>query len=448
MLVKKSFFILSITFLFLFSVVRFDVSSQEQKEHQKSSKLSLSSIDEIFYLVKKEFVSDIDMKSMIVSSMKELKKILPAESSKLLELPRNENIDVQICAYRKNLSQILELYGEKVGRDSIIRAAINGLIESLNDPYTVYFDEDEYERFNSSLKGGNFYGIGVLIEIDKGNDNKLTVVEPMKNTPADRAGIKKGDVVVKIDSISTKGLSIDEAIDLLRGPRGSPVHLFIKRKNLDALLDIEIVRDKIHISSVESSMLDDKIGYIKLSVFGEDTNKELEEALKYMEKSGAKGYILDLRNNGGGYVVAALDVCSKFMPPNSVVVYIKSRKEENTYNTYGSLHKSIPLAVLVNESSASASEITAGALQDSKRAVIIGVKTYGKGKVQTIYELDRGGGAIKITTAYYMTPDRKNIDKKGLEPDIKVEMDSNKIGDKEDIQLKKAEEYLLEYIKS
>jgi carboxyl-terminal processing protease len=429
-------------------VVRFDVSSQEQKEHQKSSKLSLSSIDEIFYLVKKEFVSDIDMKSMIVSSMKELKKILPAESSKLLELPRNENIDVQICAYRKNLSQILELYGEKVGRDSIIRAAINGLIESLNDPYTVYFDEDEYERFNSSLKGGNFYGIGVLIEIDKGNDNKLTVVEPMKNTPADRAGIKKGDVVVKIDSISTKGLSIDEAIDLLRGPRGSPVHLFIKRKNLDALLDIEIVRDKIHISSVESSMLDDKIGYIKLSVFGEDTNKELEEALKYMEKSGAKGYILDLRNNGGGYVVAALDVCSKFMPPNSVVVYIKSRKEENTYNTYGSLHKSIPLAVLVNESSASASEITAGALQDSKRAVIIGVKTYGKGKVQTIYELDRGGGAIKITTAYYMTPDRKNIDKKGLEPDIKVEMDSNKIGDKEDIQLKKAEEYLLEYIKS
>lgn len=449
MLVRKNFFILAITFLFLFSVVRFDVSSsQEQKEEKKSSKLSLSSIDEIFYLVKKEFVSDIDVKSMMTGSMKELKKILPAEAAKFLEIPQNEDIDVQISLYRKNLSRMLDMYGEKVGRDHIIRSAITGLIDSLNDPYTVYFDEDEYERFNSSLKGGNFYGIGVLIELDKNNENQLTVVEPMKNTPAERAGIKKGDIVVKIDSISTKGLSIDEAIDLLRGPRGSVVHLFIKRKNLDALLDVEIVRDKIHVSSVESTMTEDKIGYIKLSVFGEDTNKELEETLKEMEKSGAKGYILDLRNNGGGYVVAALDVCSKFMPPNSVVVYIKSRREENAYNTYGSVHKTVPLAVLVNESSASASEITAGALQASKRAVIVGVKTFGKGKVQTIYELDRGGGAIKITTAYYMTPDRKNIDKKGLEPDIKVEMDAGKVGEKEDIQLKKAEEYLREYIKS
>jgi len=442
-LFNKRLRVLIVIFLIFlqFFIIKVNILSYG-KENKKY--LSLSSLDEIFYLAKKQYVEEVDQRAVLFSSMKALQGILSSDTVKLTALPQGENIDLQMYTYRKNITQILEDYGDKVGHDYIIKTAISGLLEALNDPYTIYFDKDEYERFNSSLKGGNFYGIGILIEIDKDNDNQLTVVETIKNTPAERADIKNRDIIIKIDGISTKGLSIDESVNLLRGSRGSKVELLVKRKNISDPLRFEIVRDKIHISSVESNLIDGKIGYIKLSVFGEETNKELDEALKELEKAGSRGYILDLRNNGGGYVIAALDVCSKFMPSNSVVVYMKSRNEINAYNTYGSTHKSVPLVVLVNESSASASEITAGALQDSKTALLIGTKTFGKGKVQTIYELQRAGGALKLTTAYYMTPHKKDIDKKGLTPDILLEMDSSKIGSEEDIQLQKAKEYLFE----
>ena len=415
----------------------------QEKSEEKKPEIPSSTFDEVFYLVQKEFYQNINQDKMLFSSMDSVEEVMEEEGVKtdLTSLPDSKDEDFLLYSYRKNLSLILKKY-QNIDENIIMRHAITGMLKSLNDPYTVYFDEEEYKSFDSSLSGGDFCGVGVLIKLDKKNDNLLTVVEPMKNTPAERAGIKVGDIILEIDNISTIGLTLDESAKLLEGPRGTKVSLLIKRKNEANNLTVEIVRDKIHVSSVDAEVIENNIGYIKLSIFGKDTNEDLEEALRELEKENVEGYILDLRNNGGGYVAAAIDVCSKFMPANSVVVYIKSKTDKKSYSSYGSTHKTLPLVILVNEHSASASEITAGALQDTKIATLIGVTTFGKGIVQTIYRLDKDGGAVKITTASYMTPDGRMIDKKGLEPDITVEMEAGKIGTEEDIQLEKAKEYL------
>jgi len=285
---------------------------------EKESEIASSAIDEIFYLINKEFYQDINKKELLYKSMESLSEILktgglPAE---IALLPATDDEDLLLYSYRKNLAQILELYGEEAGKNFIMKTAISGLLEALDDPYTVYFDEEEYKKFNSSLSGGDFYGIGVLIKLDKNNDNLLTVIDTMKNTPARRAGIVPGDVILEIDTISTAGLTLEESAALLEGSRGTKVKLVIKRK--EEKLEMEIVRDKIHVSSVETELLENNTGYIKLDVFGKDTNKDLDEGMKELEKLGAKAYILDLRNNGGGYVAAAIDLCSKFMPTDSV----------------------------------------------------------------------------------------------------------------------------------
>lgn len=419
------------------------VFAQDKITDEKEPLVYASSIDEIFYLVKKEYYRDVDQKNILIKSLEELEKLDDTAqfSDKVALIKKENDPDLILYNYRNDIKWFLEENENSLEKNTILKTAISGMLEALNDPYTVYFDEEEYEKFNSSLSGKDFCGIGIYIKQDKDNENMLTIVEPIKNTPADKAGIMAKDIILEIDGISTAGLTMDESLQLLEGPVGSKVKLLILRENKENL-NFEIVRDNIHISSVEFEIIENNIGYIKLSVFGEDTNDEISKALRELEKAGVKAYIMDLRNNGGGYVSAAIDVCSKFMPSNSVVVYIKSKTDKSSYNSYGSTYKTLPMAVLVNEHSASASEITAGALQDSKIARIIGVQTFGKGIVQTIFKLEKDGGALKMTTANYLTPEGRDIDKIGLEPDIIVEMDPAEIGKKDDLQMEKAIEYL------
>ncbi|HPZ09921.1 MAG TPA: S41 family peptidase, partial [Candidatus Eremiobacteraeota bacterium] len=297
-----------------------------------------------------------------------------------------------------------------------------------------------------SMSGGNFTGVGIYIELDREVDNQLTVVEPIEGTPGYEAGLKSGDWIIKIDGKSTKGVNLDNAVTQIRGPEGSIVTLTIQRKGVDEPIEFKIKRAFIHVSTVVSKIVNENVGYIKLRLFGSETNREIDQAMTDLEKKGAKAFILDLRNNGGGYVTAAVDVSSKFLKEGEDIVSIKDRfGGKNRYKSYGTVHELFPLVILVNNFSASASEITAGAVRDGKRGILLGTKTFGKGSVQTIYPLDKGG-AIKITTAHYFTPRGRNINEKGLKPDIIVEMDDDLIGTDKDIQMEEAVKYLQEQI--
>jgi carboxyl-terminal processing protease len=319
-------------------------------------------------------------------------------------------------------------------------AAVKGMLKTLDDPYTVYMNPKEFSSLKEAMNGGNFGGLGIYIELDKDNKNALTVIEPMEDTPAMRSGIRARDIILQINDTPTATTTIPAAQTLLRGEVGSKVKLLIKRAEMEPFW-VELTRDRIRVSSVSHKLVEEngnKIGYLKLKVFGEHTNQEMESAIRDLEKQGAKGYVLDLRNNGGGYINAAVDVCSKFLPTGSRVVTVQERgQDEMSYFSHPNLHAEKPLVMLVNEYSASASEITAGAMKDLSRAKLIGSKTFGKGSVQKIFPLTEGS-AMKVTTAHYHTPSGRDINKLGIEPDVKVVMPIQKLGTTEDDQLKAA----------
>ena len=329
--------------------------------------------------------------------------------------------------------------------------AVKGMLKTLDDPYTVYMNPKEFNSLKEAMNGSIFGGLGIYIELDKSNNNALTVVEPMADTPAMRGGLRARDVIVQIDDTPTVTTTIPQAQVLLRGKIGSKVTLMIKRADVKDPFPVELVRDQIRVSSVASKLVEDagvKVGYIKLKVFGENTNNEMESAIRTLEGEGAQGYILDLRNNGGGYINAAVDVCSKFLNTGSRVVTVKERdQDEVNYPSHPNLHTLRPLVMLVNEYSASASEITAGAMQDLSRAKLVGNKTFGKGSVQKIFPLTEGS-AMKVTTAHYHTPKGKDIHKKGIEPDIKVVMPIQKVGTAEDEQFQTAIQTLVGEVKA
>ena len=294
--------------------------------------------------------------------------------------------------------------------------------------------------------------MGIYIELNKENGGRLTVARPIPDTPASDAGLKIGDVILAIDGESTYGFSIDDAQERLRGPLGSEVELTIRRLNQARSFDVKLIRDKIRVSSVESFMrtIDShKVGYIRLQMFGERTDQEMEEAIRKLEAEGAEGYIFDLRNNGGGYIISAVDVVSKFLPTGSVVTSVEERGTGNRiYRSRPSLRRPKPLVLLVNQNSASASEITAAALNDYDRAVLIGVKTFGKGSVQKIFSLPDGSG-VKITTAHYHTPTGKDINEVGIKPDQEVEFEGRGFADEEDTQfMSAAKEVVKEILES
>jgi carboxyl-terminal processing protease len=323
------------------------------------------------------------------------------------------------------LRSAFDKYGSKVGDDDLTYAAISGMLDSLDDPYTVFLDPRDKRQLTELISGGNFGGIGVYI----GQDDKTkqtVIIEPIDGTPADRAGLKPGDIIVSVDGHPTRGLSLDPVMNLIRGKADSTVHLVIKR-GTEAEHEVDVVRQEIHVPSVASRMIDGDVGYVQLFDFGETSAEELNAALDKLGNEGAKAYLLDLRNNGGGLLDAAVDVSSKFIADGPIVSTIDRQGDMETRDADGDSITPRPLIVLVNQYTASASEITAGAIQDTKVGTLLGVKTFGKGVVQTIYDLP-GESAIKITTARYVTPAGRDINKKGIEPNIIVPMDPRLVG--------------------
>jgi len=318
--------------------------------------------------------------------------------------------------FTEALSLVQKNYVEEVDPKELVRGAIKGMLSSL-DPHSSFMTPETYKEMQIDTKG-EFGGIGIQIGI---KDGQLTVIAPIEGTPADRAGIKAGDKIVKINGEFTKDMSIQDAVKKMRGPKGTTVTITIIREGLKETKEFTIVRDIIKIQSVRSKMLDDGIGYIRISQFQEQTAADLSDALKSLEKEKANSLILDLRNNPGGLLNSAVDVSGEFLPPGKTVVSIKARNgEKSEYVTDDRRpYYSLPMIILVNEGSASASEIVAGAMQDWGRAVILGAPTFGKGSVQTVIPLSDGSG-LRLTTAKYFTPKGKSIQNVGITPDIVV----------------------------
>jgi carboxyl-terminal processing protease len=319
------------------------------------------------------------------------------------------------------LNVIKKNYVDEVKTKDLVSGAIKGMLSSL-DPHSGYMSPEAFKEFQVETKG-EFGGLGIQISM---KDSILTVIAPIEDTPAYMAGIKAGDKILKIDGESTKNMSIQDAVSKMRGPKGKPVTLNIFREGWTEPKDIPIVRDIIKIKSVKAKMLKDEIGYIKLTQFQEMTSDDLTKALKDLKEKGMKSIILDLRNDPGGLLNSAVDVAGQFLPPKKLVVYIKGRTGDKIeYFTEGDdpTYTDLPMVVLVNQGSASASEIVAGALKDWNRAVIVGVQTFGKGSVQTLIPLSDGAG-LRLTTAKYYTPSGVSIQNVGITPDIVVKLEA------------------------
>ena len=310
-------------------------------------------------------------------------------------------------------------YVEEVGDKELIETALNGMLSSL-DPHSSYLDKDRFNDMKVETRG-QFGGLGIEVTMDSG---LVKVVSPIDDTPAFRAGIQAGDYIVKIDDEAVMGMELDEAVKKMRGAVGSTIDLYIRREGEDSPIEVTITRDVIRIQSIRSRV-EDNAGYIRITTFNQNAEPGLKKAIKEIkEEVGDKlvGYVIDLRNNPGGLLEQAIAVSDAFLEKGEIVS-TRGRHEEDTKRdnaTPGDLAGGLPIVVLINNGSASASEIVAGALQDHKRGIILGTKSFGKGSVQTVIPLP-GHGAMRLTTARYYTPSGRSIQAKGIEPDIQVE---------------------------
>jgi carboxyl-terminal processing protease len=314
------------------------------------------------------------------------------------------------------LSIVRKNYVEEVETKKLVSGAINGMLHSL-DPHSAYLTPDLYKELQSDTQG-RFGGLGIEITVKGGI---LTVVSPIEDTPAFKAGIKPGDQIFKIEEEFTKDMSLVDAVKKMRGLKGTPIKLTIKREGIAELIEVSLVRDIIRVQSVRSRSLEPGYAYVRLAQFQERSDRDLQRALEKLaaEKSGIKGLVLDLRNNPGGLLTQAVRVSDIFLE-SGMIVYTEGRIEAQRQKYFAQKDGSwmdFPIVVLVNGGSASASEIVAGALQDHKRAVVLGTKTFGKGSVQTILPLD-DSSALRLTTARYFTPQGRSIQTTGIVPDI------------------------------
>ena len=322
-------------------------------------------------------------------------------------------------AFTNILSIVKKNYVEDVETKTLVNGAINGMLNSL-DPHSAYLTPELYKDLQMDTQG-RFGGLGIEITVKGG---VLTVVSPIEDTPAFKAGIKPGDMIFKIEDEFTKDMTLVDAVKKMRGPKGSKINLSIKREGVPELIDFTLMRDTIRVQSVRSRVLESGYGYIRLAQFQERSDRDVQKALEKLaaEKGGLKGLVLDLRNNPGGLLTQAVRIADLFLD-SGLIVYTEGRIESQKQKYFAQKDGSwmdFPLVVLVNGGSASASEIVAGALQDHKRAVVLGTKTFGKGSVQTILPLD-DNSALRLTTARYFTPSGRSIQATGIVPDIVVD---------------------------
>jgi len=353
--------------------------------------------------------------------------------SKISFAANDENIYDKIDLFGEVLDKINKEYVEEINQSDAMDAAINGVLQSL-DPYSAYMSPETFKEMETETSG-KFGGLGIEVGMEFG---VVKVITPMDGSPAEREGVKAGDYIVKINRTQVQGKTLTEAVELMRGPVGSKLEITIRRKGIKKALVFEITREIIEVKSVKSKIIDDKVGYIRLTAFNDNSSKQIKNKINEFKKNKINKYILDLRNNPGGLLSQAVNI-SDFFLDNGEIVSTKSRKSSENRKYFakkGDIINGETLLVLINYGSASASEIVAGALKDHKRAIVIGENSYGKGSVQSIMPL-KNNGAIRLTISKYYLPSGKSISGTGITPDIEVEENSDefRIGTETDNQL-------------
>lgn len=355
-------------------------------------------------------------------------------------VPQPDTIDFSLFwdAYNKLQQNFID--PSKIDNQKVIYGAIEGMTNSLGDPYTDFFDPTQAHRFQQDLSG-SFEGIGVEIGIKK---DLLTVIAPLNGTPGQKAGLKSGDIIVKIDGQDSANMTTDEAVNLIRGKKGTPVILTIVRDSWNNTKEIKIIRDTIKIPSIEWSLKDGDIAYIQIYQFDDVLSSDFKTIALKILQSSAKKIVLDLRDNPGGYLSVAQDIAGWFLK-NGQTVTIENFGKGRTQQIYKAEGNSeligYPIVILINQGSASASEILAGALRDNRNVQLIGMKSFGKGSVQEVLNL-HGGSSLKITIAKWLTPKGNSISEVGLEPDVRVDITDQNIEQEKDPQLDKALELI------
>ncbi len=335
-----------------------------------------------------------------------------------------------------------DFYGAIPDNKTLTYGAIRGALKLLNDPHTVFIEPRGTQQQNEQLRG-DFEGIGA--QVNQVQDN-VVIVAPIPGSPAEKAGIKAGDIILKVNDQDVKGKSVDDVVALIRGPKGTQVKVTVMRVGQDQPLVFTITRAKIDLPSVVWRMEENNIGYVHLNIFGEKSKDEIVNAVKDLKSKGAKALIFDLRDNPGGYLQSAIDVASQFIKDGAVAYERDKSGREQQFNAAGNgIWTEGPLVVLINKGSASASEITSGAIQDRKRAILLGDTSFGKGSVQAVHELS-DKSSIHVTIAEWLTPNKRQISGKGLTPDVAIPIspDDQKAGN--DTQLKQAIQYLKEHM--
>ena len=353
--------------------------------------------------------------------------------SKISFAANDENIYDKIDLFGEVLDKINKEYVEEINQSDAMDAAINGILQSL-DPYSAYMSPETFKEMETETSG-KFGGLGIEVGMEFG---VVKVITPMDGSPAESEGVKAGDYIVKINGIQVQGKTLTQAVELMRGPVGSKLEITIRRKGIKKALVFEITREIIEVKSVKSKVIDDSIGYIRLTAFNDNSSKQIKNKINEFKKNKINKYVLDLRNNPGGLLSQAIKI-SDFFLDNGEIVSTKSRKSSENRKYFakkGDLINGKTLLVLINYGSASASEIVAGALKDHKRAIVIGENSYGKGSVQSIMPL-KNNGAIRLTISKYYLPSGKSISGTGITPDIEVEENSDefRIGTETDNQL-------------
>jgi len=346
----------------------------------------------------------------------------------------NENLYKKIDLFGEVLDKVKKEYVDEINESDVMDAAINGVLQYL-DPYSVYMNPELFESMQTDTKG-EFGGLGIEVSMEAG---VVKVISPIDDTPASKAGIKAGDYIIKINDVQVQGKTLMEAVKLMRGPINSSIDLTIRRRGEKKIIKKTIIRKMIQIKSAEAKIIKNNIGYLRLKSFNSNSSKQLVEKIKNFEKSKKlTGYILDLRNNPGGLLTQAINVTDFFLNDGEIVSTKGRKASENRrfFAKKGDKVKGKPLIILINNGSASASEIVAGALKDHKRAILLGENTYGKGSVQSIIPLSDGGG-MRLTISKYYLPSGQSISEIGVSPDILVEEESEdfKINSVSDNQL-------------